>query len=552
MARDTPHDRDAARKEGSGEEAAGLLQDNRLSRDDSGDEGLTLQEKPPSPVKQESKPPAPRRQSSFAQIRPNGEPRTPHRVRFDVAEPETIGEAGPEWMDDEDYMNGHAAPGGQHRAPLLTGIEAPSVSLANDIEYSDEDLLESARPKSGMASAFMNMANSIIGAGIIGQPYAFKQAGLLTGIVLLVLLTITVDWTIRLIVKNSKLSGANSFQATMEHCFGKSGLIAISVAQWAFAFGGMIAFCIIIGDTIPKVFSAFFPSLHTIPLVGLLADRRAVIVLFTLGVSYPLSLYRDIAMLAKASSLALVSMGIIVLTVITQGPLAPADMKGPIKSSLIINAGVFQAIGVISFAFVCHHNSLLIYGSLRTPTMDRFAKVTHWSTSISMVACLIMALSGYLTFGSYTQGNVLNNFQDDNIMVNIARLCFGLNMLTTLPLECFVCREVITEYYFPSEPFNPNRHLIFTTSHVLTAMAMALLTCDLGVVFELVGATSACALAYILPPLCFVKLTKRKTWEVYAAYVCIAFGCIVMGISLIQAVGKSIRGDGAATTCSTS
>ena len=38
-----------------------------------------------------------------------------------------------------------------------------------------------------------------------------------------------VDWTIRLIVVNSKMSGADSFQATMEHCFGKGGLIAISV-----------------------------------------------------------------------------------------------------------------------------------------------------------------------------------------------------------------------------------------------------------------------------------------------------------------------------------
>lgn len=87
---------------------------------------------------------------------------------------------------------------------------------------------------------------------ILGQPYAFRQAGLAMGIILLVSLTITVcalglkssspqqhhlsspqqvDWTIRLIVINSKLSGANSFQATMEHCFGKSGLIAISVSM---------------------------------------------------------------------------------------------------------------------------------------------------------------------------------------------------------------------------------------------------------------------------------------------------------------------------------
>lgn len=70
------------------------------------------------------------------------------------------------------------------------------------------------------------------GAGIIGQPYALKQAGLLAGVVLLIGLTMIVDWTIRLIVINSKLSGANSFQATMQKCFGRSGLIAISLAQW--------------------------------------------------------------------------------------------------------------------------------------------------------------------------------------------------------------------------------------------------------------------------------------------------------------------------------
>ena len=47
--------------------------------------------------------------------------------------------------------------------------------------------------------------------------------------------------------------------------------------------------------------------------------------------------------------MALLSMLIIVITVITQGPRLPAEMRGPIKGSLLINDGVFQAIGVISF-----------------------------------------------------------------------------------------------------------------------------------------------------------------------------------------------------------
>jgi sodium-coupled neutral amino acid transporter 11 len=159
-----------------------------------------------------------------------------------------------------------------------------------------------------------------------------------------------------------------------------------------------------------------------------------------------------------------------------------------------------------------------------------------------MLACLLMALAGFLTFGDRTLGNVLNNFPADNTMVNIARFCFGLNMLTTLPLEAFVCREVMLNYYFPGEPFNLNLHLIFSTSLVVSAMALSLITCDLGTVFELVGATSACAIAYILPPLCYIKLTSRS-WKTFVAMGVVVFGCAVMGISMLQAVRKIIKGE---------
>lgn len=131
-------------------------------------------------------------------------------------------------------------------------------------------------------------------------------------------------------------------------------------------------------------------------------------------------------------------MTVIILTIVTQGPLQAPSLRGELRGSILINDGVFQAIGVISFAFVCHHNSLLIYGSLRKPTMDRFATVTHYSTAISMVACMAMALGGYLSFGDKTQGNVLNNFPTNNIMVNIARL-YVITHHRTSPSFCQCC-----------------------------------------------------------------------------------------------------------------
>ncbi|KAJ6164177.1 hypothetical protein N7470_002849 [Penicillium chermesinum] len=492
-----------------------------------------------------------KRQSSISQPAPDGQrrtPRTTNRVRFDLDEGSNIDldelhsnghprspDEDARWLDEEDYELGeHGSPrtrrnGGQ-TVPLLTDIEAPSVTLATSDDFFPEDHLENARPRSGMKMAFMNMANSIIGAGIIGQPYALRQAGLTMGIVLLTALTVTVDWTVRLIVVNSKLSGADSFQATMQHCFGKGGLIAISIAQWAFAFGGMVAFCIIVGDTIPHIFDTLFPSLRNITFLWLLTDRRAVIVLFVLGVSYPLSLYRDIAKLAKASALALVSMLVIVVAVITQGFRVPSESRGEVKSLLFVNWGVFQAVGVISFAFVCHHNSLLIYGSLKKPTLDRFAIVTHYSTGISLAMCLAMGIAGFLSLGLKLKA-MFSTISHPTMLWSILHdySCFGLNMLTTLPLEAFVCRSVMTTYYFPDEPFNAHRHLIFTTSLVMTSVALALITCDLGSVFELIGATSAASLA--------------------SQHICVGFGIIVMGVSVVQAIGKMIRNDGEGHSC---
>lgn len=232
-------------------------------------------------------------------------PRTANRVRFDLT-PEVHSVS-----NDDDFPNGHArdyrrsssfdieevtSPTRGHRVPLLTDIEAPSVAVANAMGNADEIADdEMNRPKSGLKSAFMNMANSIIGAGIIGQPYAVRQAGLVGGILLLVGLTVVVDWTICLIVINSKLSGTSHFQGTVEHCFGRSGLIAISVAQWVFAFGGMVAYGVIVGDTIPHVMTAVWPDLPSVPVLGLLANRQVAITVFIMGIGYPLTLYRDIS-----------------------------------------------------------------------------------------------------------------------------------------------------------------------------------------------------------------------------------------------------------------
>ena len=138
--------------------------------------------------------------------------------------------------------------------------------------------------------------------------------------------------------------------------------------------------------------------------------------------------------------------------------------------------------------------------------MDKFRTITHYSTFISAIAAITMSIAGYWSFEDRTLSNVLNNFPREDTVVNIARFCFGLNMFTTLPLECFVCREVLETYFFHGE-YERRRHVVLTTALVVSAMLISLLTCDLGIVLELTGGFSATGLAFLFPSVCYLKLT---------------------------------------------
>ncbi|OAV85719.1 hypothetical protein PTTG_05923, partial [Puccinia triticina 1-1 BBBD Race 1] len=285
--------------------------------------------------------------------------------------------------------------------PLLGQDRTKTRASSREDEDDYSHLLDSG---TGMMAGVANMANSILGAGIIGLPYALRNAGFVTGTLMVVVLGIVTDWSIRLIALNSKMTGQRSYIGILEQCFGFPGKAAVSFFQFIFAFGGMCAFGVIVGDTIPPVLSTLFPFVSRSKWFSFLFSRSFVITFFTITVSYPLSLYRDIGKLSKASAMALLSMVMIVFSVALGGPSVDPKLKGnPSARWTFIQPGIVEAIGVISFAFVCHHNSLLIYGSLRTPTLDRFAQVTHVSTALSVIACLVMSFSGFLTFTDRTE-----------------------------------------------------------------------------------------------------------------------------------------------------
>eukprot|EP00052_Salpingoeca_macrocollata_P010778 m.83514 g.83514 ORF g.83514 m.83514 type:complete len:386 (+) comp17724_c0_seq2:179-1336(+) len=377
-----------------------------------------------------------------------------------------------------------------------------------------------------MAGSVFNFINSIIGAGIIGMPYALADAGFCTGLVLIVVVGIITDYSIRLLIRDGLLTHKMSYQDMVLFCLGRRGFQVLSFAQFTFPFFGMAAYSIIVGQTLPKIFDRMLGE-------SILSNPRMVIFVATLCIMLPLSLNKELEKLSKWSALALLGVAIITLTVIVRGALVepPAD-RGELFT--VINPRVVQAIGVLSFAYVCHHNSFLIYGSLVRASEQRFAQVTHISVGSAAVVSVALAVGGYLAFGRDAKADILDNFAQDDDAINVARFFFALAVMLTYPIECFVAREVINTYFFDSE-ITERRHNLITIGLSATVLGIALATDNLGVVLEADGVLSATLLAFILPAVSYLAIKRAQPWdrEKAKALLLAIFGFLVLVIGTV-------------------
>lgn len=99
---------------------------------------------------------------------------------------------------------------------------------------------------------------------------------------------------------------------------------------------------------------------------------------------------------------------------------------------------------------------------------------------------------------------------------------------------------MIETFYWPGAKFDKTRHLLITTILILITLTISLLTCNLGIVLELTGGFSATVLAFVLPPMCFLKLATGPIWErgKIPHWLCMIFGTIIMVLSTFYSLQK--------------
>ena len=99
-----------------------------------------------------------------------------------------------------------------------------------------------------MTSGVFNLSTTIVGAGIMALPATMKVLGLPLGILLIIVVGILSESSIRVLLRYSRPSGAKSYSDLMGSAYGEVGRAMVQLCIIVSNFGILIVYLIIIGQ----------------------------------------------------------------------------------------------------------------------------------------------------------------------------------------------------------------------------------------------------------------------------------------------------------------
>jgi sodium-coupled neutral amino acid transporter 11 len=390
--------------------------------------------------------------------------------------------------DDDDYQNMTSDNGGIRirRGALETEVvppPPPPSGFRPDESATNQTKLSMPKKKSSILGASSNLVNSIVGAGIIGIPYALRMSGLWAGVLLLILVAVLTDKSLRLLIEQAsfhpRLSHlpVHTFEDLASYPYGKVGSAFVLVNMFVMAYGAMVAYLLIIKDTIPTALG-YDHGTH-------MTERNLVLVVTSLTIMIPLSMQRDMASLACTSAFSVIADIILVVFIAAFSPIretvAANGGFGMVLKNDGINPTLFIGLGILSTAMACQHSAFIVANSLDNKTRRRWGRVTNQSIALSALLCLVLGVCGYLGFLGDTQGDVLNSFPHDSMQANVARLLLAFTMFLTYPMESFVAVrfDIYGHRVFQRLPYATHGHPGLMHTFYLTIFFINRGTCSL-------------------------------------------------------------------------
>ena len=411
------------------------------------------------------------------------------------------------------------------------------ASLARAKKEKIEAKEKSTEGKATTLQCIFNLANILMGVGLLSLPYAFAQAGWMGGIFALLSFSF-VTWKTSIMI-GRELNGdprpssffhdspwktplqpgsvpearmrkpISSFPDIARAAFGEAGCLVLSIILYFELFSCICIFIVTIGDHMHTLFPSIPVITHQI-WVGVIS-------------SIPILLLRTARLLSYLSAVgtfATVSVvGTVVLAYLLEGDITEkvaesmADPTPPPYHPTWNTRGLPLAFGLMAFCFSGHAIVPSIYSSMEKP--QDFERVVNFTFIIVIIACLAVGLSGYFMFGSLVHDQVTISLEKHSAgpamtMLTYLMILTAYSKLTLTMFPLSIGMEEIFAPFVSSERAMGLLSVVIKLVLILLALWVAIFVPSFSFLCGLVGLICTMAVSVVFPAAAYLRMFSSK------------------------------------------
>ena len=434
------------------------------------------------------------------------------------------------------------------------------------IEYPEDgdgqNLDSDIKGKDSIKASGAQIANTIMGAGILSIPIIMRYLGLLLGIIFIIFLAFCTIYSVFILIRCHEITGKNGFSMLGKITMGKFGSILIKVIIIINNLGFCIAYFRIFGEVVQTIIQGWVSP------ESFWANNwhNFIYIIICSFIMFSFIFIKNLSALKKVAY-----MGVSVVLIFSLGLTLLFIHKG-IHHYLDSNISwiflkpncsfseAFHVIPSVFLAFLFQFNVFPIYLSLKEKNLETMMKATKIGVGYSLFIFLIVGIVGFLLYGLNMNDTLLNNFSDDmtkfrdisgfiKFLIIIISVSFVTTCLTSFPILYLSLREnFVNSLIFCMKNMNikekkdNNKNfisekglLIITVALYILIIVMAIVLPKLKTIFSIVGATAGTFIAFILPNLFYIRICKisKKNYNLFLPMFFFGLGVFFLFISFI-------------------
>lgn len=409
--------------------------------------------------------------------------------------------------------------------------------------------------KSSFSQCMFNMANILMGVGMLGLPYIFKLAGWVGGFVVTLTFSV-IAWRTSICLgrelngdprpaayfdddpyKSPTIPGSTpsarmlkpikSFPDIARQAFGQKGNITLCLVLYFELFSCLCIFLVTLGDHLHTIFPET-PMTKSMLYVSFL-------------ISVPTALLRTPRLLSYLSAVGTGATFFVVLAVFSSA-LSRGDISEEVAAkredimyepyhTLWRSSGLPAAFGLIAYTFSGHAIVPSIYVSMKHP--KDFEKMITYTFLGVTVCCLIVAMSGYYMFGSTVDDQITlsleksagNNIKSMEMLTWLMILtAFSKFTLTAFPLALGL--EEIVAPFVTSDVLMEKVSSLIKIVLIGLALTVAIYVPNFSFLCSLVGLICTMIVSVIFPAAAHLNMfgPHLPLWEKVIDYLFIISG----------------------------